>query len=542
MVKASSVVRTNSVCVQQTKLISGVSPTRSRIAWFAAVVALITLSPRIASAADRPNILLIIFDDWSREHSGVYGCEWIDTPNFDRVASEGVRFTNFFTSNPKCSPCRASLLTGRNTWQLGSGAMHVNHFPADIAVYPSLMQQAGYHVGLTGKGWGPGDAKKVAGFKHNPAGPTYEKHRTTPPANGIANTDYAECFNDFLDQKPDGVPFCHWLGFKEPHRKYEWGSGEKLGIDPGQIDVPDYFPDTDLVRTDIADYAAEVEYCDRHIGRVLQTLEDRGELDNTLIAITSDHGMPFPYVKGQIHEDGFHLPLAIRWGNVIQPGRVVDDFVGMRDLAPTFLEAAGIEPASTMTGTSLLPILKSPASGKVTDRPDFALVGKERHDLGRPHDWGYPVRAIRTPQWLYVRNFHPERWPAGNPETDYPNCDPSPTKELVKALGGYYYDLSFGKRATEELYDLSNDPRGIINLANSPAHSNIVSDLRYQMMSELTGPEQDPRALGKGAIFDTYEWIGNRKRSYDAWLEKATKAAEESATPDEQQEPNPKRR
>lgn len=484
------------------------------------VVAIAVLSSlRIVSAEERPNVLLIIFDDWSWNHSGAYGCDWIETPHFDSVAANGVRFTNFFTSNPKCSPCRASLLTGRNTWQLGSGAMHVNHFPAGFAVYPSLLEEAGYHVGLTGKGWGPGDAEKVAGFKHNPSGAKFENFKTEPPADGIAKIDYARCFADFLDQKPEGAPFCHWLGFKEPHRRYEWKSGERLGVDEAAIDVPAYFPNDEIVRTDMADYAAEVEYCDGHIGRVLKTLEERGELENTLIAITSDHGMPFPFVKGQIHEDGFHLPLVVQWPKVIRPGRVVDDFVGIRDLAPTFVQAAGLKPAATFTGASMLDLLESKNSGKVSDRADFALVGKERHDLGRPNDWGYPVRAIRTPDWFYVRNFHPERWPAGNPETDYPNCDGSPTKELIKELSGYYYGLSFGKRAAEELYDRKADPENIVNLANSPAHDEIKAELLKKLMFELRENEKDPRALGNGAIFDTYEWLSNRRKSYDAWLD-----------------------
>lgn len=482
---------------------------------------------QFAAAADevpggdksRPNILLVIFDDWSWNHSGAYGCDWIRTPNIDRVATEGVRFTNFFTSNPKCAPCRASLLTGRNSWQLGSGAMHVCNFPKEYAVYPSLMERAGYHVGLTGKGWGPGDFKNVAGFDHNPAGKTYEKYSTEPPASGISKIDYARCFEDFLDAKPGETPFCHWLGFKEPHRKYELGSGKRLGVDPDAIDVPAYFPDVDIVRNDIADYAAEVEYCDGHLGRVLALLKERGELDNTLIAITSDHGMPFPFVKGQIHEDGFHLPLIMRWGNTIAPGRVVDDFVGMRDLAPTFTEVAGMERVPTMTGQSLMSLLTSNESGKISKRKDFALVGKERHDLGRPHDWGYPVRAIRTPEWLYVRNYHPERWPAGNPETDYPNCDGSPTKDLIKYLNGYYYEMSFGKRPAEELYDLNADPAGTVNLANDLGLQKIKSELMMKLSFELRIKEKDPRALGNGQIFDTYDWLGNRRKAYSTWVD-----------------------
>jgi arylsulfatase A-like enzyme len=236
--------------------------------------------------------------------------------------------------------------------------------------------------------------------------------------------------------------------------------------------------------------------------------------------------MPFPYVKGQIHEDAFHLPLAMRWPATIKPGRVVEDFVNVRDLAPTYMELAGLKPHAQMTGKSLAGILKSDKSGMIENR-DTMLVGKERHDIGRPNDWGYPVRAIRTKDDLYVHNFMPDRWPAGNPETDFGNCDPSPTKEVVKALGGYFYDLSFGKRPADELYRLSDDAECVKNLANDLVFKDIVDDLRYRMMGMLK-EEQDPRALGKPEVFDTYEYQGGRGKGYETWLkgQEATTLAE----------------
>jgi arylsulfatase A-like enzyme len=282
------------------------------------------------------------------------------------------------------------------------------------------------------------------------------------------------------------------------------------------VKVPAYLPDMSVTRGDLADYAVEVEWADGHIGRALRSLEAAGELENTLIIVTSDHGMPFPYVKGQIHEDGFHLPLAMRWGRGIKPGRVVDDFINVRDLAPTYLELAGLPVHPQITGRSLAALLRSAASGMVENRAEM-LVGKERHDLGRPNDWGYPVRALRTPDFLYVHNFHPERWPAGNPETDFGNCDPSPSKELLKTIGGHYYDLSFGKRQPDELYDLRNDPQGVNNLAQDLAHSGVLVQLRDRMMA-LLKEEQDPRALGNAAIFDTYQYTASRAKAYDTWL------------------------
>jgi N-sulfoglucosamine sulfohydrolase len=471
-----------------------------------------------AASAPRPNLLFIIFDDWGWRDAGAYGSTWVKTPNFDRVAREGVLFKNAFTSNPKCSPCRASILTGRNSWQLDELVCHNGIFPKKFAVYPDLLEAAGYTVGLTGKGWGPGDFKGQ-GWPRNPAGPGFDAHKTQPPWKGIRNLDYAKNFDAFLDQRTKDRPFCFWMGFSEPHRGYELGSGIRAGKKPEDVRVPAYFPDTPVVRGDLLDYAVEVEYADAHIGRALQSLEARGELENTLVVVTSDHGMPFPFVKGQIHEDGFHLPLAMRWGKVIRPGRVVEDFINVRDFAPTWLELAGLKPHSQMTGRSLVNLLRSPQSGWVEADRDVMLVGKERHDIGRPNDWGYPVRAIRTKEFLYVHNFHPERWPAGNPETDFGNCDGSPTKEVLKRLGGYFYDLSFGLRPADELYRITDDSENVRNLANDLAFKQTMEDLRYRMMN-LLKEEGDPRALGNGAIFDTYKYVGGRAKGYDTWLKK----------------------
>lgn len=469
-------------------------------------------------AADpaRPNLLFIIFDDWGWQHAGAYGSTWVKTPNFDRVAREGILFRNAFTSNPKCSPCRASILTGRNSWQLEEAVSHNGYFPAGFEVYPDLLEKSGYTVGLTGKGWGPGDFRTLAQRTRNPAGPSFDAHRSSPPTTAIGRLDYAKNFESFLEQRPKGKPFSFWMGFQEPHRAYELDSGVRLGKKLADVTVPSYLPDTPVVRGDLADYAIEVEWADAHIGRALAVLEAAGELENTLVVITSDHGMPFPFVKGQIHEDGFRLPLAMRWGRGIKAGRVVEDFINVRDFAPTWLELAGMAAHPQMTGRSLAGILRSPHSGWIENR-DTMLVGKERHDLGRPIDWGYPVRALRTKDFLYVRNFHPDRWPAGNPETDFGNCDPGPTKEVLKALGGYYYDLSFGKRAADELYDLRRDPEGTVNLAQDLAHAKTVDDLRSRMMS-LLREEKDPRALGQAAVFDTYRYVGNSNKGYATWL------------------------
>lgn len=469
------------------------------------------------TAAERPNILFAIADDWSADHAGAVGCTWVATPGFDRVAREGALFMNCFTSNPKCSPCRASILTGRNTWQLEEATNHFGLFPHKWPVYPDLLEAAGYRVGYTGKGWGPGDAE-AGGFDRNPAGPAFNAEKARPPHRYISNNDYASNFAAFLEGREEGQPFCFWYGATEPHRAYEDGIGVAAGKDPASVDVPDYLPDNDTVRRDLLDYAVEVEHYDAHLLRMVEHLEAIGELDNTLIVVTSDHGMPFPRVKGQIYEDGFHLPLAVRWGDRVKPGRTVEDFVNVRDFMPTFLQAAGVAIPETVTGRSFLDVLEADGSGWVDRTRDRMLVGKERHDLGRPDDVGYPVRAIRTPAYLYVHNYEPDRWPAGNPETSYANVDNSPTKTLLTSRFDEYYRMSFGKRPREELYRVADDPDCVRNLADDGDYREVKEQLRDEMEAALRA-EGDPRMLGLGWIFDTYEYVGNRGHSFGAWLQ-----------------------
>jgi N-sulfoglucosamine sulfohydrolase len=483
------------------------------------------LSAAPAPAAGRPNILFIVFDDLGWRDTGAYGSTWVKTPNFDRVAREGVLFKNAFTSNPKCSPCRASILTGRDTWQLKEAVSHGGQFPAGFEVYPDILERAGYAVGLTGKGWGPGDFQTLAQRTRNPAGPSFDEFMQEPVANGISHNDYARNFEAFLQQRDRSKPFCFWMGLHEPHRPYEWNSGVRLGKSLNDVKVPAYLPDTDIVRRDLLDYSVEVESADAHIGRALKTLEASAELENTLVIVISDNGMPFPYVKGQIHDDDFHLPMVMRWGGVIKPGRSVEDFINFRDLAPTFLELAGLPRPEQMTGQSLVALLCSDKSGWVENR-DVMLVGKERHDIGRPNDLGYPVRALRTRDFLYVHNYQPDRWPAGNPETDFGNCDPGPTKEVVKLLGGYYYELSFGKRLPDELYDLRRDPECVNNVAYDLALSAKLEELRARMQ-QLLRDDSDPRALGEAAVFDTYKYAGGRAKGYETWLKSQTEKLSE---------------
>ena len=460
-------------------------------------------SPILGAQQRRPNILFCIADDWGWPHAGAYGAgDWVRTPAFDRIAREGVLFMNAFTSNPKCSPCRASILTGRNTWQLEEATNHFGVFPNKWKVFPDALEEAGYHVGFTGKGWGPGDYE-AGGFTRNPAGPQYSDIKAKPPYRFMSPIDYAANFEDFLSKRPGGRPFSFWLGGQEPHRAYEDGAGERAGKDWRQVEVPKFYPpDDETIKRDMSDYSVEVEHFDAHVARALKKLEEIGELDNTLVVMTSDHGMPFPRVKGQIYEHGFHLPMAARWGGM-QGGRKVDDFINVRDLMPTFLELAGVPIPETVTGKSFLDVLRSNKSGTTDASRNRMLIGKERHDLGRPNDAGYPVRAIRTPDFLYVRNPEPEAWPPGNPETGYRNVDDSPTKTQLLRSFDEWYRLSYGKRPAEELYNVSEDPDCVNNLAAKPEFFRIKTQLREEMTRTLEAEGDRARWGGRRSLRPT---------------------------------------
>jgi arylsulfatase A-like enzyme len=500
-----------------TRFSNGKGPTRGFAMKYPSILLVLVAlggSATTHAGPPRPNILFCIADDWGL-HAGAYGTRWLKTPGFDRVAREGVLFTNAYTPMAKCAPSRAIALTGRHLWQLEEAGNHMAYFPAKFTSWPEVLTEKGWHVGMTSKGWAPGIANDANGKPRWIAGKPFNQRQAKPPTTGISRNDYAANFADFLDAAPRGVPWCFWCGPVEPHRGYEFQSGVHKGhkrlADVNR--VPAYWPDNDTVRHDMLDYAFEVEHVDRHLVRMLAELETRGLLENTLIVVTSDHGMPFPRVKGYAYHDSNHVPLAVRWpAGIKHPGRVVADFVDFTDIAPTILDVAGIaEQQSGMlpiTGRSWRPIFASDRAGQVIAERDHVLIGKERTDVGRPHDWGYPIRGIVTREFLYLRNYEPTRWPAGNPETGYLDTDGSPTKTGILELGrqdrtNRFWQLNFGMRPAEEFYNLIADPDCVRNLAAEPTHAARLSSLRDRLTAALKA-QGDPRMFGQGHVFDQY--------------------------------------
>jgi N-sulfoglucosamine sulfohydrolase len=450
----------------------------------------------------RPNILLIMSDNHSWNHVGAYGDAVVKTPNIDKLAAEGIRFTHAFCASPSCTPARAALLTGQEIWRLKEGANLWGTLPAEFKVYPDLLEENGYQVGYAGKGWGPGNYQ-AAGRKRNPGGELYES------------------FETFLKSNKDsgGKPWSYWFSSKDPHRPYEVGSGQKAGIDPNRVKVPSYLPDTPEIRGDIADYYAAIQHFDGQVGELISQLKASGEYENTVIVVCSDNGWQMPRGLANMYDFGTRVPLVIVWPEKIKAAKVDNHLVSLNDLAPTFLEAAGLKIPSQMTAKSMIPLFTNDKTDGLSR--DFLVMARERHAFVRRHGLGYPSRAIRTKQYLYIRNYETDRWPAGDPPL-YGDLDahmlhyPAPTKlymlknkdeKTVKPL----FDLGFAKRPADELYDLESDPDQLKNIAGQAGFQKIQKELGKKMDQYLT-ETKDPRTLQKPLIWDQAAYYNDRDK------------------------------
>ncbi|MFN0122372.1 MAG: sulfatase [Blastocatellia bacterium] len=506
------------------------------------------------TASARPNILFCFADDWGR-YASIYAQhekgpslnQIVKTPNIDRIAREGVLFRRAFVNAPSCTPCRSALLSGRYFFNTGRGAiLQTAVWDAAIPSYPHLLRDAGYHIGETYKVWSPGEpvdapfgggkyAYEKAGnlpnnFSENVTG-MMEKWQSLESAREKIYSQVRGNFTAFLADRKPGQPWHYWFGPTTTHRTWIKGSGKKLwGIEPDSLKgkLPPFLPDVPEVREDVADYLGEAQAYDAYIGLLLRDLEAAGELENTLIVVSGDHGMPgVTNGKCNLYDFGAGVALAVRLPKSMRGkrGRFVDDLVSLPDLAPTFLELAGVNRPAGMTARSFLNVLQSEKSGTVDNNREWVISGRERHvafanDENKP----YPQRALRTKEFLYVRNYAPDRWPLGVPylvtDTSAPtqadletktyvafaDMDASPTKAWLiahrqDAQYKRFYDIAFARRPAEELYDLSRDPWQTTNLAANPAYAKHKAGLASRLQKILT-EAGDPRVTGDGRTFE----------------------------------------
>lgn len=523
----------------------------------ALAIFLLSLITGSMAETKRPNILLIFADDWGK-HAGAYAKadgpggmnDVIRTPNFDRVASEGVLFRKAFVSSPSCTPCRSALVSGQHFWRTGRGSiLHAATWDDSIPSFPLMLQKSGYHLGKMYKVWSPGipENAPIGGqtYAYEKAGTRFNQFSQNVTALVAAGKTIDEAkaellkevelnFKAFLEARPAKAPFCFWFGPTNTHRKWIAGSGKAFwGLNPDDLKgkLPPFLPDVPEIREDVADYFGEAMALDTAIGLLINKLEAIGELDNTLIVISGDHGAPgFPHGKCNLYDFGAGVPLAVRWGGA-KGGRVVDDLISLTDLAPSFLEAAGVTVPEVMTGRSILPILRSDKEGLVDPSRKAVFVGRERHFENARDGWlPYPQRTIRTQDFSLIVNFKPDRWPLGNPhQIDVPDAlsfedirektrvtlrdeDAGPTKAWLvfnreNPQWKPYYERAYAKRPRIELYDLKKDPHQINNVAELPEYAAKRSELEQLLIEELTRTG-DPRLVDDGRYYESPPMAG----------------------------------
>ena len=489
-----------------------------------------------------PNILLIVYDDlgwpytskdWALAHPNI-PAPWISTPAFDRIASLGVHFQTAYVQTPSCAPSRASLLTGRYSWTLSEAAILASVFPDRFPTLPYWLEDAGYYVGSSGKGWGPGDY--LAGgwsSARPPMGPIYNDLRKSIPISSLSSIDYVANFLTFFEDA-QGAPFFYWLGIDEPHAPWTLGSHPEHSLLIDTVKVPSFLPDIEQARDLILSMAYETEYAEAEIIRIIEFLEQSGELEDTLVIAISDNGHSFFGAKGYVREYGLHVPLAISWPRRIPEGQVLDAVVESVDLVPTILEAAKVDYSDKgLHGNSLLPWSIDGIHGSFLD---VAYFGFERHGLDRGDRSAYPVRGIRRGDFLYVKNFESSRYPRGRQWVlEAEDVDPSsaesyqswiqhhqhsdvPIPGNLAVTGRELFSHLLGPWPSEMLFDVKNDPECLVDLALDDSLSASMSSFRNEM-DKVFRLHGDPRVLGYGEIFEAYPFThksgGGLHESYD---------------------------
>jgi len=493
-----------------------------------------------------PNILFAISDDQSFAHTSFGGSEFIKTPAFDRIAREGVYFSNCYAGSPGCAPSRSALVTGRHHWQNEQSGQHASSWLKKYVPFVDLLEKNGYSTGRTGKGVGPfqyaRNKNDTLWRKTNAAGPAhsnivYNEEDDVRFGTGISKTNYSENFKYFMENIRGDKPFFFWYGAREPHRVYEKGSWRNRHKKLEDVTVPDFLPDNEVIRGDLLDYSVEIEWFDLHLQQMLDYLDKIGELENTIVIVTADNGMPFPRAKANCYEYGSHVPLAIRYPKEFRENKIINDPVSFIDFAPTLLEITKTtsEGMLPITGISLLEMLKSDESVIVSKKERAVFSGRERHSSSRYLNWGYPQRAIRKGEYIYIWNMKPERWPAGAPQkfdandttfllpmygldeqgkympaSAYTDIDDCPTKTYLIENHDQnnirpYFELANGKRPEYELYNINKDPYCLENLSGIPSIAAMEKELRDELLKELK-ETNDPRIVGPNTeIFDSYK-------------------------------------
>ncbi|MEM9478055.1 MAG: sulfatase [Verrucomicrobiota bacterium] len=518
-------------------------------------------SGSLAQAAERrPNILFFFADDWGR-YASIYADadepslnDVIATPNIDRIGREGVVFENAFVPVASCGPCRASLATGRYFWNCGSRAFLNGKASSwqgyenpmhSLPKFGDLIRESGYYAQKSRKTFDFDSSPRPKGL--DALGQVgYERYglyvgaaKSEAERKSRHDEIVENCRQEIrqvLAGRTETQPFFFVFGSINIHRPYTPDSGKDLwGIEPDSLKglLPKFLPDAHDVRRDFSDYLGEVLALDLMLGAMIEELETAGELDNTVVILSGDHGIPgIPRGKTNCYDLATRVPLLVRWPKGIPAGRRVEDFVSVMDVGPTLLEVAGAEVPASMDGRSFFPQLSSQKSGWIDPERDSVIIGRELHfHNSRPGNVPYPMRAIRTKDYLYIRNFKPERWPMGDPYDAAKLAEPEALYKMGLRTTPAYRDLdgsltkawmmsrreepgdkelfllTMHPRPDEELYDLKKDPDQLVNLADDPELATVLKSLRGQV-DQVMNTTGDPRLKD---AFDQLPWVDPTK-------------------------------
>jgi arylsulfatase A-like enzyme len=447
---------------------------------------------QIAHADSRPNILWFIVDDMSA-HLSCYGETTIQTPAIDSLAQNGTKFTRAYITAPVCSPCRSALITGMYQTSIGAhhhrsgrGELKIN-LPDGVEPVPLHFQRAGYYTCI---GSGLKSGKENAKGKRRPSALGKTDYNFEWPTSMYDSNDWAG--------RAEGQPFFMQVQLAGGKHR---GQNGKLAADkqaalgsstsPAEVKLPAHYPDDPVIREDWAAYLDSVRYTDHEVGKVLSRLQNEGLLDQTVIIFMTDHGISHARGKQFLYDEGMHVPLIIK-GPGVAAGKVRDDLVSAIDLAPLSLALAAIPIPQTMQGKNIL------AEDYVTRGHVFAA--RDRCDETTER-----LRAVRTVEWKYIRNYHPQR-PALQPNAYKDGKSIVQRLRELHATGqlsDQHQALLFAEtRPAEELYRLSDDPGELNNVAADAQHAEVLNEMRAALDQWITATG-DKGEVAEGAMYDS---------------------------------------
>lgn len=454
-----------------------------------------------AVGKDRPNIILILSDDHSAPHVGCYNNPEIRTPNLDRFAASGMRFDRAYVSCPQCMPSRASIMTGRSPV-----AIQMTRFtaplPMEVRTYPEILRAAGYFTGVAGRMYhldGPGN-KGFEEYYGRMGLRTFTKRLDYV---GVARKreDRVAQFGEFLGKRPKDKPFFLQWCSGDPHRPLDRNAIAKPH-DPKKLKLPAHYPDTALIRDDFARYYDEIARFDEDFGALMKTLDEQGLARNTLVAMMGDNGASQLRGKGTLYEFGINVPLLMRWPGVIKPGSATSELISGEDLAPMFLEAAGLTAPKQMTGRSFARLLRGE---KFEGRKYvFGERGAHGHDLPYASNDFDLCRAVVSKTHKLIYNA---LWQIPFAPVDFDRDEFWAEMQAMNKAGKLSPEMSrvyfSPQRPMFELYDLSKDAREFDNLAGKKEHAAVERELKLAMQDWMVRehdflPLPMGKAFGKG--------------------------------------------